>query len=278
MSFTKQKIPVFPLKNSVIFPVLAFPVNVKREADANAIEAAKSSNQMHIAVFTQKDPDVENPGAEDLHEIGTLATILKVRKMPGDKLSVIIKGESRIRLLDIESNGQYLEGVIEPIDNNYEETEENLEKISKCKELALKNIDLSPHISQEISFHVRFSENPSDLADIIALHMEISYDIKQEILAIVDPMERIDKVISLLEQELHVLELSNKIQSSVKGEMDKAQREYFLREQMKAIQRELGEGEDGKSELDELGEQINEAGLPKEAREKVEVELKKLRN
>ena len=90
--------------------------------------------------------------------------------MPGDKLSVIIKGESRIRLLDIESNGDYLEGVIEPIENTYDETEENLDKISKCKELALKNIDLSPHISQEISFHVRFSENPSDLADIIALH------------------------------------------------------------------------------------------------------------
>ncbi|MEC8379144.1 MAG: endopeptidase La [Myxococcota bacterium] len=276
MSFTKQKIPVFPLKNSVIFPVLAFPVNVKREADANAIEAAKSSNQMHIAVFTQKDPDVENPGAEDLHEIGTLATILKVRKMPGDKLSVIIKGESRIRLLDIESNGQYLEGVIEPIDNNYEETEENLEKISKCKELALKNIDLSPHISQEISFHVRFSENPSDLADIIALHMEISYDIKQEILAIVDPMERIDKVISLLEQELHVLELSNKIQSSVKGEMDKAQREYFLREQMKAIQRELGEVDDRQDELDELKKKIRNAKMPDEVEKVALKELKRL--
>ena len=276
MSFTKQKIPVFPLKNSVIFPVLAFPVNVKREADANAIEAAKSSNQMHIAVFTQKDPDVENPGAEDLHEIGTLATILKVRKMPGDKLSVIIKGESRIRLLDIESNGQYLEGVIEPIDNNYEETEENLEKISKCKELALKNIDLSPHISQEISFHVRFSENPSDLADIIALHMEISYDIKQEILAIVDPMERIDKVISLLEQELHVLELSNKIQSSVKGEMDKAQREYFLREQMKAIQRELGEVDDRQDELDELKKKIRNAKMPEEVEKVALKELKRL--
>jgi ATP-dependent Lon protease len=276
MSSSNYTLPVLALRGTVIFPVLAFPINVKRSQSISAVETALSHHQKQIAIFSQIDQDVENPEGSDLHPIGTLATILKIVKMPGDKLSVIIQGESRIRLLDIDTTKPYLEANVESVEFDFEENDDNLQKLTDVRDLALKNIDLSPQLPQEISFLVRNTQDPSDLADIIAHYLELSTSEKQEILSTIDPINRIEKVLFHLQKELQVLEISSKIQSTVKGEMDKAQREYFLREQMKAIQRELGEVDDRQEEFEELKKKIKKASMPEEVEKIALKELKRL--
>ena len=272
---SELELPILAIRNTVIFPVLAFPINVGREKSLAAVEQALEEGQ-YLGILAQKDAKNEDPTPDDLYETGTIVKILKSVKMPGNKLSVIIQGISRMKLTNWVHTEPHLQGHVEVFEEPEEHPEELDGKMGELRELAQRIIDLSPQIPSEASFLVRSIDNPGVLADIVASNLGIGVEEKQELLDTFETSERMDKVIALLNKEIQVLELSNKIQTEVKGEMDKAQREYFLREQLKAIQKELGETDDRQEEFEELKRKIKQAHMPKEVQEVAFKELKRM--
>ena len=269
------EIPVLAIRNTVIFPVLAFPINVGREKSLKAIEEAMAGDKL-LAIVAQREAKNEDPGTDELYQTGTVVKILKQVSMPGNKLNVIIKGEARMKVAEWDRDSDYLRARVDVYQPELPEGRDFDRLLAELRELAQKIIDLSPHIPAEASFLVRSIDNPSMLADIVATNLTISVEEKQELLETFEPEARIRKVIALLNKEIQVLELSNKIQTEVKGEMDKAQREYFLREQLKAIQKELGEVDERQEEFEELKKNIKRARMPKEAEEVAFKELKRM--
>ncbi|MEQ1569522.1 MAG: endopeptidase La [Myxococcota bacterium] len=271
----KLDIPVLAIRNTVIFPVLAFPINVGRSKSMRAVEEALATEERYLGIFAQRDPKTEDPEASDLYQVGTVVKILKMMPVPGNKLNVIIQGLARARIHDWHDSGPFLRAEIETFkpEPGGREAEALMDTL---RELAQKIIDLSPAIPAEASFLVRSIDEPGVLADIVASNLNIAPDEKQELLETFSTHERMQKVIALLNKEIQVLELSNKIQTEVKGEMDKAQREYFLREQLKAIQKELGEVDERQEEFEELKRLIKKAKMPKEVEEIAFKELKRM--
>ncbi len=268
------EIPVLAIRNTVIFPVLAFPINVGRSKSVKAVEEALATEEKYLGIFAQRDPKTEDPEPSDLYQVGTVVKILKMVKVPGNKLNVIIQGLSRARIREWKDDGHLVAEIEthkpEPASREAEELMDTL------RELAQKIIDLSPQIPAEASFLVRSIDEPGVLADIVASNLNIPPDEKQDLLETFGTHERMQKVVALLNKEIQVLELSNKIQTEVKGEMDKAQREYFLREQLKAIQKELGEVDERQEEFEELKRSIKRARMPKDVEEAAFKELKRM--
>lgn len=269
------ELPILAIRNTVIFPVLAFPINVGREKSLLAVDEALEGEKL-LAILAQKEAKNEDPDTGDLYTTGTVVKILKSVKMPGNKLSVIIQGLARIRVKNWNHTEPYLRAEVEVFEEAAEHPEELNRKMGNLRELAQRIIDLSPQIPSEASFLVRSIDNPGVLADIVASNLGIGVEDKQDLLETFDTASRMDKVVALLNKEIQVLELSNKIQSEVKGEMDKAQREYFLREQLKAIQKELGEVDDRQDEFDELKKKIKSAHMPKDVEKVAFKELKRM--
>ncbi len=269
------EVPVLAIRNTVIFPVLAFPINVGRNKSVRAVEEALATKEQYLGIFAQRDPKTEDPESSDLYQVGTIVKILKMVKVPGNKLNVIIQGLSRARIREWKDNGQYL---VAELDTFKPEppTREAEQMMDTLRELAQKYIDLSPQIPAEASFLVRSIDEPGVLADIVASNLNIPPDEKQDLLETFPTHERMQKVVAQLNKEIQVLELSNKIQTEVKGEMDKAQREYFLREQLKAIQKELGEVDERQEEFEELKRMIKRAKMPKDVEETAFKELKRM--
>jgi ATP-dependent Lon protease len=229
-------LPILAIRNTVIFPVLAFPINVGRDKSLEAVERALAGDKL-LGIVAQQDAKNEDPDTAELYLTGTVVKILKSVKMPGNKLNVIIQGLSRIKVERWMTTTPTLSAHVRVFPESQETSPELESMMATMRELAQKIIDLSPHIPSEASFLVRSIDNPGILADIVASNLSIGVEEKQELLDTLDTRERMGKVIALLNKELQVLELSQKIQTEVKGEMDKAQREYFLREQLKAIQK-----------------------------------------
>jgi ATP-dependent Lon protease len=267
------EIPLLAIRNTVIFPVLAFPINVGRDKSLKAVDRAMESDRL-MGIVAQTDAKIEDPDTGELHTVGTAVKILKSVKMPGNKLNVIIQGLSRIRILEFVHTEPYLKARVEMLDEEEVKGLEVNAVLLNLREQAQKIIELSPHIPSEASFLVKSIDNPAILSDIVASNLSVSVEEKQELLETLDVRERMEKVIALLNKEIQVLELSNKIQTEVKGEMDKAQREYFLREQMKAIQKELGEVDERQEEFEELKRAIKKAKMPADVEK---VALKELR-
>ena len=267
--------PVLAVRNTVIFPVLAFPINVGREKSLKAIEAAMAGDK-YLGIVSQKDARNEDPETGELHTTGTVVKILKSVIMPGNKLNVIIQGLSRVNIKEWKENEPFLKAELEVVPQKVDEGPPFDELLVELRELATRIVDVSPHIPSEASFLVRSIPNVGMLADIVATNLGIGIDEKQDLLETFDTEERVRKVIQLLQKELQVLELSNKIQTEVKGEMDKAQREYYLREQLKAIQKELGEVDERQDEFDEIKKKIKAAHMSKEAEEIAYRELKRM--
>ena len=270
-----QTLPLLAIRNTVIFPVLAFPINVGREKSLKSINQSMDSERL-LGIVAQRDGSVEDPDTDELYEMGTMVKILKSVKMPGNKLNVIIQGLNRFRVLEYTETDTHLEARVELIE---EETLAGVEVealLHNLREQAQKIIELSPHIPTEASFLVRSIDNPGILSDTVASNLNIGVSEKQDLLETLPVRERLEKVIALITKEIHVLELSNKIQSEVKGEMDKAQREYFLREQMKAIQKELGEVDERQEEFEELKRGIRKARMPKETEKIALKEFKRM--
>jgi ATP-dependent Lon protease len=270
------ELPVLAVRNTVIFPVLALPINVGRAASVAAVEAALATPEKLLAIVAQRDAKTTEPGPADLFEVGTVVKILKMVKVPGNKLNVIIQGISRARIAAWTSTEGALSARVEPRPQEPLEGSDARTLMATLRDLAQKIIDMSPQIPAEASFLVRSIDKPGELADIVASNLNITPEEKQELLETFGTRERMEKVIALLNKEIQVLELSNKIQTEVKGEMDKAQREYFLREQLKAIQKELGEVDERQEEFEDLKRAVKRARMPKEVEKAALKELKRM--
>ncbi len=268
-------LPILAIRNTVIFPVLAFPINVGRDKSLEAVERAMAGDKL-LGIVAQQDAKNEDPDTAELYLTGTVVKILKSVKMPGNKLNVIIQGLSRIKVERWMTTTPTLSAHVRVFPESQGTSSEIESLMATLRELAQKIIDLSPHIPSEASFLVRSIDNPGILADIVASNLSIGVEEKQELLDTLDTRERMTKVIALLNKELQVLELSQKIQTEVKGEMDKAQREYFLREQLKAIQKELGETDDRQEEFEDLKKGIKKARMPKDVEKVAYKELKRM--
>ena len=272
------EVPVLAIRNTVIFPVLAFPISVGRKKSVRAVEEALATETNYLGIVAQRDPKTENPGPSELYEVGTIVKILKSGKVAGNKLNVIIQGMARIRVLEWTDTGNTLRARVAVVQKA--ELEQGGPPsdalLSTLRELAQKIIDMSPQIPAENSTIVRQIDEPAVLADVVASNLTIAAEEKQELLETFPIRQRMEKVIALLNKELQVLELSNKIQTEVKGEMDKAQREYFLREQLKAIQKELGEVDDRQEEFEEIKKSIRRARMPSEVEKTAVKELKRM--
>ena len=239
------------------------------------MEAALEEGKL-LGILAQKDAKNEDPTPDELYSTGTIVKILKSVKMPGNKVSVIIQGLARIKVRNWVHTSPHLRAEVEVFEEPAEQDTDLERKMGNMRDLAQRIIDLSPQIPSEASFLVRSIDNPGVLADIVASNLTIGVEEKQDLLNTFDTGERMDKVVTLLQKEIQVLELSNKIQSEVKGEMDKAQREYFLREQLKAIQKELGEVDDRQEEFDELKTKIRQARMPEEVEKVALKEFKRM--
>lgn len=269
------RLPVLPVKSMVIFPVLAFPINISRYRSRGGVELAVESSSHQMAIFAQKAPNIEEPEQDDIYHVGSLVKVIKHLKLPGNKLSVVIQGLSRIRLIRFYDEGDRYMAEVEVLEK-FEDEDYLEERMEEVRELALKVFELSPNVPTESSFVIRATDSASDLADIIAVNINADQEEKQSLLATLDVEERLDRVMTLLQKEVNLLELSNRIQSTVRGEMDKAQREYYLREQLKAIQRELGESDDRQDDFEDLKQKIKEARMPEEAEKVAIKELRRM--
>ncbi len=272
------EVPVLPLRDTVLFPNSFMPLAVARESSVRLIDEAISGNKI-IGVFTQKDPATEEPGQDDLHDIGTATHIHKMFKLPDGSLRLIVQGLGRLRLDKVVATRPYLRAEVSDAKEVLLETDAiEIDALQRnIRSNFQQVVQLSPVLSDDLQSLSGNISDPGRLADFIASSLgTISTQTKEEILATLDIRARMDALNRLLIKELEVLELGSKIQSQVQSEVGKNQREYFLREQMKAIQKELGEGDDQAREIEELREKIEAAGMPEEAKKDAVRELDRL--
>ena len=270
-----EELAILPLKGGVVYPNAVMPITIGQERSIKLIDDALVKDKI-IAVVSVKNSDAEVPSQEDLYSIGCLATIVKMMKLPDDHMSVLVQGQSRIRVGEYTQTAPYLKAKIDVIEEKIEKDVEIEAQMVSIKNLFQRAVELSPHIPSEVGIMVMNMDDPRTLADLIASNFNISVAEKQEILEIIDIKKRLERVTEILNKELQVLELGSKIQGELKKEMDKNQREYYLREQLKAIQKELGEEDERSAEVNELKEKIEKAQMPQEVNQVAEKELDRL--
>lgn len=277
MATSPQTLPVLPLRDIVVFPGMVVPLFVGREKSVKALESVVKANN-RIILVSQKNGSQDAPNKEDLYLVGTLATVLQLLRLPDGTVKVLVEGVSRCKLTGFTDNDEYYEVTHEPLDEpvgDPVETEAMFRSvIAKFEEYVKLNKKIQPETLGAVSKIT----SPSVLADTVAAHMSIDIPAKQEILEIINVAQRLEQVYALMESEIGVLNTEKRIRSRVKRQMEKTQREYYLNEQLKAIQKELGELDGEKDENSELEEKIKTTKLSKEAREKCEAEFKKLKN
>ncbi|MGM0562762.1 MAG: endopeptidase La [Pseudomonadota bacterium] len=270
------QLPVLPLRDVVVYPHMVIPLFVGRQKSIDALDVAMKDNKQ-VLLVAQKSAEVDEPGADELYEIGTLATILQLLKLPDGTIKVLVEGVQRARVEALQQRDDYFVADTTPLDEPDTE-EREAEVLSRTlMNLFDQYVKLNKKVPPEVLSSLSSIDEPSRLSDTIAAHMSLKLEDKQEVLEMVDIRQRMEHLMSLIEGELDLLQVEKRIRGRVKQQMEKSQREYYLNEQMKAIQKEMGElGEEG-NELEELAEKVEKAGMSKEAREKAESELKKLR-
>ncbi len=274
-------IPVLTLRDVVVYPHMVIPLFVGREKSIKSLDEAMNKDKQ-VLLVAQKSAEVDEPGSDDVFEIGTLATILQLLKLPDGTLKVLVEGVERVNIESLDTTGDYFTADINIIDvDNSEDVEEDrkAELLSRALiNLFDKYVNLNKKVPPEILSSLSGIDEPDRLSDAIAAHLGLKVADKQKILEITSVIGRLEHLVSLVEGEIDLLQVEKRIRGRVKQQMDKSQREYYLNEQMKAIQKELGDLEDTPAnELDELAEKLEKAKMPKEAREKAEEELKKLK-
>jgi len=268
---------VLPLRDIVVFPHMIVPLFVGREKSIQALEVAMRDNRQ-VALTTQKNPADDDPDPKDIHEIGTLANILQLLKLPDGTVKVLVEGVVRIKMKKFIQHENYLQAHIDILKETAGEALE-VEALARSVIDDFENyVKLNKKISPEIISAVAQIDDPSKLADTVASHLAIKLSDKQKMLSILSVRKRLEKALSFMEGEISVLHVEKRIRTRVKRQMEKTQREYYLNEQMKAIQKELNEGEDGRNEVAELEAQIAKIKLSKEALERAQAEIKKLRS
>ena len=274
-----QDLSILPLRNTVLFPQVVVPLAVGRPKSVKLIEDAVQSEKP-IAILTQKNPETDEPDLEDMFHVGTVARILKVVKIASDNYSVIIQGQSRIRLHELTQEEPFFVGSFEVLDEE-ETTEEDDVEIEalfmNLKSTAKQVVKFIPEMPKEASQMVDGVNDPGQLCDFVAANMDISTDEKQSILETVSLPERLKTVVTLLARQLEVLRVSDKIQSQIKEEIDKNQREYYLRQQLKAIKEQLGELDGEGGDLEDIAQAIEESDLPEEVEDTCRKQLNRLR-
>ncbi len=268
--------PVLPLRDIVVFPHMIVPLFVGREKSIKALEEVMGADRQ-ILLATQKNAADDDPEPDAIYDVGTLANVLQLLKLPDGTVKVLVEGASRARIHEFLPHPEYHEARAEALAEP-EEDEVEIEALSRSVVSDFENyVKLNKKISPEVVGAASQIDDYSKLADTVASHLAIKIADKQEMLATLSVRERLERAMGFMEAEISVLQVEKRIRSRVKRQMEKTQREYYLNEQMKAIQKELGEGEDGRDEAAELEERIKKTKLTKEAREKAEAELKKLR-
>ena len=269
--------PVLPLRDIVVFPHMIVPLFVGREKSINALEDVMQEDKQ-VFLATQKNAGVDDPSYDDVFEIGTIGTILQLLKLPDGTVKVLVEGTQRAKIRKYLDNDKFFEAEAEKIEDSGEDNQEQ-KALSRAVVTQFEQyIKLNKKIPPEVLVSVNQIDDASKLADTIASHIAVKIQEKQELLELSSVSERLEKIFSHMEGEIGVLQVEKRIRNRVKRQMEKTQREYYLNEQMKAIQKELGDNEDGGDELAELSEKIAKTKFSKEAREKATGELKKLRN
>ncbi|MBV1832904.1 MULTISPECIES: endopeptidase La [Novacetimonas] len=272
----KDTMAVLPLRDIVVFPHMIVPLFVGREKSVRALEAV-TKNDKQILLVAQKNASQDDPSVDDIYRYGTVSTILQLLKLPDGTVKVLVEGGRRARISTLHEIDGHFEAEIEEVSE--EETDgKEAEALGRTTISQFEQyIKLNKKIAPEVLVSLNQIDNLSKLADTIASHLNLKISEKQEILEIQDVNARLERVFAHMEAEIGVLQVEKRIRNRVKRQMEKTQREYYLNEQLKAIQKELGEGEDGKDETAELEEKIAKTKLSKEARDKAVAELKKLR-
>lgn len=273
----KTVYPVLPLRDIVVFPHMIVPLFVGREKSVRALEDVMLDDKQ-ILLVTQQDASEDEPATDALFNVGTIASVLQLLKLPDGTVKVLVEGGSRAVITNFVDNPDFYQAEAEVLDESVDDDNE-IEALSRSVITQFESyVKLNKKVSPETLVSVNQIDDAARLADTVASHLAIKISEKQDLLEINDVAKRLETVYSMMEGEISVLQVEKKIRSRVKGQMEKSQREYYLNEQMKAIQKELGETEDGKDELSELEEKINETKLSKEAKERAGTELKKLRS
>ena len=272
----KTNYPLLPLRDVVVYPHMVVPLFVGREKSIVALEHAMEADKQIILV-AQKNPAEDNPGVKDIYSVGTMATILQMLKLPDGTLKVLVEGISRVSLVDAHEAELFLQtGSSELASGDLEQGESDALTRSTLS-LFEQYVNLSKKIPSEVITTVTGIEEVDRLADTIASHMTLNLEQKQDVLEIAPLTERFEHLMSLMESEIDLFQIEQRIRGRVKKQMEKSQREYYLNEQMKAIQKELGDIDEGVSELDQLEKKIEEVGMPKAALEKAQSEMGKLK-
>ena len=268
--------PVLPLRDIVVFPHMIVPLFVGREKSVLALEDVMKDDKQ-ILLVAQKDPAQDDPSEDDIHRVGTVGTVLQLLKLPDGTVKVLVEGGPRARIVSYTDNQDFFLTYAELVDEDEGDPRE-VEALSRSVIAQFEQyVKLNKKIPPEVLISLNKIEDPSKLADTVASHLTIKVPEKQELLEIASVTERLERVYSFMEGEIGVLQVEKKIRTRVKRQMEKTQREYYLNEQLKAIQKELGEGEDGRDEAGEYEERIKNTKLTKEAAEKATSEVKKLR-
>ncbi|UYQ70455.1 endopeptidase La [Pelagibacterium flavum] len=277
VEFDREKVyPVLPLRDIVVFPSMIVPLFVGREKSVRALEEVMREDK-HILVVTQKNAQEDDPEPDGIYEIGTIASVLQLLKLPDGTVKVLVEGLHRAKIENYVQTENYFEAQAEALPVEGHDAVE-AEALARSAVTEFENyVKLNKKISSEVVAAVTQIDEHSKLADTIASHLAVKIQDKQDILSTPSVTERLERVLGLMEGEIGVLQVERRIRSRVKRQMEKTQREYYLNEQMKAIQRELGDGEDGTNELQELEERIAKTKLSKEARQKADAEMKKLK-
>jgi ATP-dependent Lon protease len=272
-----QTFPVLPLRDIVVFPHMIVPLFVGREKSVKALEDVMKQDKK-ILLLSQKDAAKDEPAHEDIQTTGTIGTVLQLLKLPDGTVKVLVEGGIRAEVIEFTNNTNFFQAVAREIQNEEKETDELVALARTSTDLFEKYIKLNKKIPPEVLVTVNQIEESSKLADTIASHLSLKLTEKQGLLEISSTTKRLEKICSLMDSEIGVLQVEKKVRGRVKRQMEKTQREYYLNEQMKAIQKELGESEDGRDENADLEDKIKETKLSVEAKEKADAELKKLKS
>ncbi|AXQ29107.1 endopeptidase La [Solimonas sp. K1W22B-7] len=278
-TLTDRSAPVLPLRDVVVFPHMAIPLFVGREKSIKALSAAMQ-NDKRILLLAQKTADTDDPAEKDLYEVGTLASILQMLKLPDGTVKVLVEGVRRARVTRLDFGSEFLVADCQPLPEDPATVTDDKEIDAMTRSILAQfeqYSKLNKKIPAELLPSLASMDSAGRLADTIAAHLNLKLEDKQQVLEIQDPKPRLEHVASQLEGEIDVLQIEKKIRSRVKQQMEKNQREYYLNEQMKAIQKELGDNEDGPSELEELTQKVERAGMHKDAKTKARAELNKLK-
>jgi ATP-dependent Lon protease len=273
---TKEKFPLLPLRDVVVYPHMVIPLFVGRDKSIQALESAMEGDKK-ILLVAQKNAATDEPSEVDVYKVGTVATVLQLLKLPDGTVKVLVEGLYRAEVTSFEKDGDFYLGEAFPLEIEAVSDKEEEVLVKAVTETFDQFVQMSKKIPSEVLASIETIEEPGRLADTISAHLSLKLDEKQSVLEMVSERERLEHIMAQIESEIDLLDVERRIRGRVKKQMEKSQREYYLNEQMKAIQKELGDMDDVPNEHEELQNKINDAGMPKDAKEKAEAELVKLK-